>query len=83
MKKKSRKKPAPRKEQKKTRRNTKSKENTVSRIPAGTKLTGRVVVNYVQFNVPEAMVGDVAGALSQLLLTDYHRQYCGDTSSEF
>ena len=45
--------------------------------PSGTKVSGDVYTNYVQFNIPSSISQSVVEALFQALLSDYYRQFCG------
>lgn len=50
------------------------KKKTVKRT-SGTPVLGIVHIEYVQINVPEAMIVSTAEALSQLILSDSYRKY--------
>lgn len=50
---------------------------------AGTKVTGAVNVQYVQYGVSDSMIIGTVEALAQVLTSEYYRQFCGDSSSDF
>lgn len=58
---------------KKSRKTTTKKLATVR---SGTKLSGHVHLQYVQYSYPIGQEQAIVEALSQLLLSDYYRQFC-------
>jgi hypothetical protein len=69
----------------------KKKAKTKKKVTEGTKIKGVVLTGYVQVNVLPKNINHVAEELSQLILTEYYRQYVtpniagllGDTSDDF
>ena len=57
---------------------SKQPKNPVS----GTPVVGVVHVNYTQINVPLHAVAQVAGELSQLILSDYYRRFLPENTSD-
>lgn len=52
----------------------KTKQAPVNKSP-GTPVLGVVHTEYVQINVPDGMVTPTVEAMSQLILSDYHRKF--------